>query len=48
MYFAPPSRPGLSEADAVDPAYALPGEAGYVARIVPEDGLVLTRRECVS
>jgi hypothetical protein len=47
-YFAPASRPDVAEADAFDPAYALPGDTGYAARIVPEDGLMLTRRECIT
>lgn len=48
VFFAPPSRPDVAEADAADPTYALPGDAGYAVRIVPEDGLMLTRRECIT
>ena len=50
-YLAPsgavaPSAPSES-ADPM-PAYLLPGEGGYAARVVPGDGLLLTLRDCLG
>jgi hypothetical protein len=48
VYFAPAKLPDLAEADAADPMYALPGEAGLAVRVEPGAGLLLTRRDCMG
>ena len=37
-----------AEGDDPAPAYLLPGGGGYVARLMPSDGLLLTLRDCLD
>jgi hypothetical protein len=45
-----PAGGGAPATEAADPApaYLIPGEGGYVARLVPGDGLWLTLRDCLD
>lgn len=42
------SAAGQAEGDDPTPAYLLPGDGGYAARLVPGDGLLLTLRDCLD
>ncbi len=37
-----------TEHDDLAPAYLLPGDGGYAARLLPGDGLLLTLRDCLA
>lgn len=47
-YFPDPKFPDLTEDEAADPTYSLPGEGGWAVRIEPGRGLLLAARPCLG
>ncbi len=48
VYLPPADDPGMTEADDPRPAYAVPGAADPVVRLLPRFGLVLASRGCLG
>ena len=48
VYVAPKAFPDLTESEAADPTFALPGEGGYGVRLDPGRGLFLAPLDCIG